>query len=404
MALSRFLAMTWLPCALGLAACGPSRGLDDASGSGSATGSTTADEGSTSTDEGSTSSGSTAQVPDGSSSGEPIAPDMGGGVPSLCPEGAGDLEPLWAVTDFEVKPLDGVRTGPVATMGGMVAWVAGTESEVSLRVLDADGNPHWDEVVPTTTLDLAIASSGELFLAGAVSEKVPDALLRVYDASGGLLGEDVVSTAGEDRWMGLANAPSGGVLVGGQTDGVLAVRRYGADAVAVPGESFVDPGPEIALGLALGAEGTIVSACSIDTDEAVCAHAPDGASLWVQPLGEGSGLDVATDGQGRIRVVFTPLGDDVGSLELYEADGGPDHAIPLSYRPLHVVTDIDGSIIVAGTDGEQLVVERRDASGELVTRRNLEGVQLTGLAVDEQCHVYVASNHEFSLASLDKLQ
>lgn len=424
MARSPFLvASSPLVLSFVLAGCGPGVELEtDASAGGSSTAadesSTTAgpqDESTSVAPEGSTSSTSDDGEP--STSTDAIPPDMGGPGPSTCPAGSGDLTHEWTVDQPSYGRADAVAAG-----AGRVAWAAGEFFDGQLWVLDADGNPVWEDSVPLwggegeqSNEDLELDPDGSVILVGTIDGDSFDALLRIYDAAGSVLAEDVHATPGFEMWQGVARLPDGDVVAAGDSADAMFVRRYTPGAEEVWSQSLSENGAAWASHVSVAPSGTIFVSGHSNTipGPVLAAYDPDGALSWSY-FHEGSGggfeLDIASsvaaDDEGR---AWMTVISDAGNhrVDRFDASGSIDLTIPLDFRPNAIETDADGAIVVAGAiiggDG-LIVVERYDASGTHLARYERAGRFATGVAVDEDCHAYVVGYTNFEGAWLEKLR
>jgi hypothetical protein len=341
---------------------------------------------------------------------------MGDPGPSMCPAGSGDLTLEWNVSQASYGRADAVAAG-----AGRVAWAAGEFFDSQLWVLDADGNPVWEDSVPLwggegegSYEDLEIDPDGNVILAGTIDGESFDALVRWYDDAGNVLAEDVHTTAGFEIWQGVAQLPDGDVVAAGEADESMFVRRYTPGAEEVWSQSLLENGAVWSSHVSAAPNGTIFVSGHSNTipGPVLLAYNLEGSLLWSY-FYEGSGgieLDiarsVAADEDGRAWMTVT---SDAGNhrVDRFDASGTIDLTIPLDFRPNAIDTDADGAIVVAGAilggDG-LIVVERYDAQGVHQARYEREGRFATGVAVDEDCHAYVVGYTNFEGAWLDKLR
>ena len=351
-------------------------------------------------------------LPDELTTIDPMPPDMGPPGPSLCPAGAGDLSLEWSVTEASESRADAVAVGP-----GLVAWATGEFFDGDLRVLDRDGNPQWSQPVPLfggegelSLEDLEIDPDGRVILAGTIDNGAFDGLFRWYDSSGNVLAEDVLSTPGFETWQGVARLPDGDVVVAGERDEDMFLRRYTPEAGEVWSRSFGEQGAAWASHVAVAPDGTILVSGHSNMIPGPVLLAYDGAGtlLWSY-LSDGGVLDVAAsvaaDGQGR--AWLTVISDaDEHRVERFDVGGTMDLTIPLDFRPNAIATDVDDSIVVAGAilGSSTIVVERYTSESTHLARYERPGRFATGVVVDEECHAYVVGFTNGDGAWLEKLR
>jgi hypothetical protein len=392
-----------LSLVLALAACGPAVELETDTGT-SSTITAVSEEGTTADDVGVT----TDVFED-----LPTPLDLGDPGPSLCPAGAGDLVLEWGVTE----PGEG-RADAVAVGAGRVAWATGEFFDEQLWMLDADGNPLWNQSAPlfsgegeASFQDLEIDPQGGLILAGTMGTEGFDALLRWFDPMGNVLAEDVLATPGFDLWQGAALLPEGDVVLAGESEGAIFVRRSTPMATEVWSRSFAEGGAVWASHVDVAPTGTIFVSGHSNTapGPVLLAYDADGTLQWSRLPAEGGalevGMSVAADSQGRAWLTVNSDVDD-HRVERYDAAGTMDLVLPLDFRPNAIASDIDDAIVVAGAilEDELVVVERYASNGAHVARHERPGRFATGVEVDESCHAYVVGYTLGSEAWLDKLR
>lgn len=411
------LALPLLTASLALASCGP---LVEPPGDTDPTAdaSTTAiDSATTVVDEGTTTISSddvygTTLPDEEQTTTDAMPPDMGPPGPSLCPGGVGDLSLEWSVTEPGESRADAVAVGPE-----LVAWATGEFFDSELRVLDRDGNPQWSQPVPLfggegelSLEDLEIDPDGRVILAGTIDDGAFDALFRWYDSSGNVLAEDVFSTPDFEIWQGVARLPDGDVVVAGEAQDDMFLRRYTPEAGEVWSRSFGEQGAAWASHVAVAPNGTILVSGHSNMIPApvLLAYDGEGSLLWSH-FGDGGALEVAAsvaaDGQGRAWLTVTSDADE-HRVERFDLAGTMDLTIPLDFRPNAIATDLDDSIVVAGAilGTSTIVVERYTSEGTHLARYERPGRFATGVAVDEDCHAYVVGFSNDTGAWLEKLR
>lgn len=391
--------------ALAASGCGPVIELEtDAS-------SATADDDASTSNDTSTSNDPATDPTLGDTTDGPMPLDLGDPPPSQCPAGAGDLEPEWTVSE----PGEG-RADAVAVGAGRVAWATGEFFDSHVRVLDLDGNPLWDQPVPlwggegeVADEDLAIDPSGAVIVAGRSSE---GALLRWYDSTGALLAEDLLAVTTFDGWNGLALLEDGDAVAVGASNDELFVRRYTPRATPVWSQGLSENGAIRASDVVVTATGTILVSGHSNTipGPVLLAYDEDGALQWSRFDEDGGTLElawgVAADSSGGAWLATISDDPAANRVERFDQDGNLDSTIILDFLPSEIAIDIDDSIVVVGailTDG-LVIVERRDANGQVLARHERPGRRAMGVAVDEDCHTYVAGYTDGGEAWLDKLR
>jgi hypothetical protein len=399
---------------LGAMGCGPTVVLETTSDPGDYETTTSADESPTPNDTTTDTPMTTDPTLGEDTTDGPLPPemDMGGPpVPTMCPAEAGDLNLQWTVTEPGAGRADSVAAG-----AGRVAWTTGEFFDAQLWVLDVDGNPQWDEPVPLwggegdyAQVDLAIDPAGAVVLAGSVSE---GALLQWYDATGNLLADDLLASTPFDSWNGVALLDDGDAVAAGQSDDEMFVRRYTPDASPVWSQGFSENGANWASHVAVTPDGLILVSGHSNTipGPVLLAYDGDGVLQWSHFDDDGSMLDigwsVAADSQGRAWLAISSDDDTASRVERFDTAGNLELTIVLDFLPAAIDIDVDDAIVVAGAilNDSLAIVERRDANGELLARHDRPGRRAMGVAVDEDCHAYVAGYTNGGEAWLDKLR
>jgi hypothetical protein len=395
--------------ALVLAGCDPLVTLvhDDDKTTATATTSTASDGETTSTDDDATTAGDD----ESSTTSGAMPPDLGDPGPSFCPAGAGDLALEWTVDAPAAQRADSLAAG-----AGLVAWTSGEWGDSRLQVLDVDGNPQWEQTLPlvsgeaTDSLeDLAIDPDGNMLRAGTVEGDGFDGLFYAYDRRGNPIAEDVYSTPDRDAWWGIARLSGGDVVLAGETDGVMLVRRQDPGGAEQWSRTFAESGAEWATDVAVGPSDVIfVSGFSnMIAGPVVQAYDANGELLWSHVDAEDGfeyAASVAADSQGGAWLTVQEVGEH--RVQRFDPAGSVVLTIPLDFHPYEVAIDIDDSVVVAGgIPSEKLVVVERYASnGSLLARYERTGRFAVSVAVDEQCHAYVVGFDNGPGAWLDKLR
>lgn len=106
-------------------------------------------------------------------------------------------------------------------------------SDGFLTKLDSAGTLLWTRLIGSTADDvvkaIALDTNGNLWIGGASNGNLAghinagdyDGFVAQYDDAGNLIGTQFVATNGVDRVNSLAASPDGGVLITGETDGIL---------------------------------------------------------------------------------------------------------------------------------------------------------------------------------------
>jgi len=342
-----------------------------------------------------------------------MPPDVGEPEPSLCPAGAGDLALEWTVDEPAAHQADAVAAG-----AGIVAWTSGQSGDTRLQVLEADGTPRWEQSLPLLggqgaqpLEDLEIAPDGNVLLAATTYDDDDfDGLFRWYDDNGGLIAEDVYTTPAHDTWEGIARLSDGDVVLVGETDGTILVRRMAPGGAVEWSETFSEASMTWASHVAV-APGDLIFVSGYaesNPSPALLAYDGDGMLLWSHIVDNeefGYATSVAADALGR---AWLAIDDYLGTarVERYDAAGTLDLTVTLDYFPQAIATDVDGSIVVSGSIPAEslIVVERYTANGSHVARYERSGRFTMGVAVDEECHAYVVGFDDGPGAWLDKLR
>jgi hypothetical protein len=336
------------------------------------------------------------------------------GPPSKCAPGAGDLSVAWQQTDPR-----GERGEAVAAGAGRVAWVTGNVFNASqLRVLDVDGDLLWEEPLTLmggegeiTFKDLAIDPAGAVVLAGTTPNM--DGVVRWFDSDGALQDEDVFAGVAPDEWAGVALLADGDLVVAGATveeeqDHML-VRRYGADGTPVWSEMFSEMGAAWSSDARVTSTGTILISghSNQNPGPVLLAYDGDGALQWSHIAPGGQPLQVAwgvaADSTGRAFLAVSHA-DGTGRVDRFDAAGALESSSDLDFAPRAIAVDADDVVVVLGTihQSDTVIVERRDATDNLLVHHERPGTQALGLAVDAECHTYV-TGVDVNIAWLDKL-
>lgn len=338
---------------------------------------------------------------DAPTTGETPWPDLHG-----CAPGAGDLTPVWTRTDSTAERGEAVALG-----ADRVVWFVGDWSSSQVRALDPDGDLLWaadaDLQLGEGELafkDLAVDAAGGVVLAGATNGG--GGLVRWYDAAGDPVDEHLESGA---AWAAVALLGDGSVVTAGAKNDDMLVRRYATDGTPAWTRSFADQGAAWSSDIHVTpTQDLLVSGHSNQNPGPVLlAYDAAGALQWSE-VDPGGPLEVshgvATDSAGGVlRLVYDDAG---GRIDRFDAAGAFVSSIALDYWPRAIAVDAGDNVVVVGRKPTKnvVVIERRDAAGALLARRERAGRWGLDLALDAECHAYVVgANAGAGGAWLEKL-
>ncbi|MFB7175853.1 hypothetical protein ACFCYM_34300 [Streptomyces sp. NPDC056254] len=255
---------------------------------------------------------------------------------------------------------------------------------------------------------VALQADGKIVTSGAAGTDTVVARFSTdgtLDATFGNAGKVITDLGGFDQASGLALQTDGKIITIGTAndDADTALARFNLDGTldttfGNAGTQIVDlGGSDEALGVALQADGKIVTAGAAGTDTVVARFSPDGtldatfgnAGKVITDLGgfdQASGLALQTDG--KIITIGTANNDT--SLARFHPDGTPDGAFASGGKKITnlggydhgyaVALQADGKIITAGSAGDtDTAVARFTSEGEVDLTFESDGVVLTDL-------------------------
>lgn len=346
---------------------------------------------------------------------EPTEPDLPPETPIDCTPEANDLQLEWTETDPAAE-----RAGAVAIGNGAVAWTTSDINRTQLRVLDPEGALLWEQTVDDTLLgeaelpfqDVAVDPEGNVALATTASSPTgSDGMLHWYDHQGTLLGTHMYTAESFNRWQGVAFLDDGEVVAVGESGDELLTLRYGPGAAPRWTETFGGPGSLWGSDVAITPSGQILASGHSNAipGPVLVSFDGEGQVTWSHLDGDGSELDIAmsvvADDQDRAWMTVNEDSDG-GRVERFDAAGNLEAALPLDFVPNAIAISPSGSIVVAGMilDQELVVVESRTPEWELLHRYERQGRWAMGIAVDDECHSYLAGSDLGGGAWLEKLR
>jgi hypothetical protein len=288
---------------------------------------------------------------------------------------------------------DGNATVVGFTFGDLGGPNTGGE-DAFVRSYDANGDLRWTRQFGTAVFDTANAvaadASGNLYVAGGTEGGIGgpnagslDALLRAYDANGGVRWTRQFGTGLFDVAQSVAVDAAGNAYVAGNTRGALGGANAGnSDAFVIVYDAtgglrwsrqFGTSSEDLTTGVAVDADGTVyvtgyttgalVGANAGGEDAFVRSYDVDGVLRWTRQFGS-SGDDrargIATDPDGHPYVAGTTAGVLDGSsaglvdafVRAFDRDGGVRFTRQFGTdgddRARSIATDADGNAYTAG--------------------------------------------------------
>ncbi len=260
--------------------------------------------------------------------------------------------------------------GVASTASGSVIAVGSLAGATSgwVRGYDETGRDDWTDFFSGQAKGVALDASGTAYVAGVLEDdRGGDALLRRYDTEGGLAWEQSWAGAYADSADAVALTPQGDLVVAGGTQeeyGEWRVWIAKYDAAGAEIWSRPQPTPGAGLDVAVDPPGNLLVAgwtgAGGATEAWIAQYGPDGDEIWSRTIDADRATSVTTDSSGVVYVALQLPADDEPtrpSLAAFTPEGEEIWTCTLPGGSLRAVAvDPDGDVLVAGADGEDVLV------------------------------------------------
>jgi uncharacterized delta-60 repeat protein len=271
---------------------------------------------------------------------------------------------------------------------------------------------------------IAIDSFGNVYIAAiaAGSSNIYNVLIAKYDTSGAIQWQRTLSSANDDRGLGIAVDGDGNVYIIGYTGSVadVLIAKYDTSGTiqwqTTLGGAYVDRG----YGIAVDGDGNVYitgrtrSSGAGDYDVLIAKYNTSGTIQWQRTLGGASGdfgYGIAVDGDGNVYITSQSASSGAGGFDVliakYDTSGTIQWQRTLGGAAVNfgigqgIAVDGDGNVYVtgqytsSGAGDYDVLIAKYNTSGTIQWQRTLGSLNYdegNGIAVDGDGNVYITGS------------